>query len=419
MRARGAAGSALADVGLTARGGGFRVLHVGALRVAYERSTGPLTGITLAVRSGSRFDGDAPGIAHLAEHMLFQGTESLDHLAINRKAAELGGEHDASTGYEDLNLTFQVLNADVPEAIALLAEQTLRSTVPEERLENERQVVQQEIRSHREDAVTYLSDETWARFFRGGLAHSPSGTLSSVRSISAERLRRFLRRRFVAENTVVSVVGEVSERDVRRAVEREFRHLGRGRALDGRGGAPAREGEVRFRRAGLTQLYMTTIFSVPSDVRALVALGVALEILGTDPDGRLYHEVRERRGLSYDLWADLQVGAGWATILVGAVAGRRAERPLRRAIEEVFTSAARDGFGEHDFVRARRKLRYRYARLLDAKLERAAAHASSVLYGAPKLHEAESIVWSLSREEIESAWRAAMRGRRLTGVLTA
>jgi predicted Zn-dependent peptidase len=134
--------------------------RVGNLRVVFERSPGPLTGLVLGVRSGSRFDGERPGIAHLAEHMLFQGTRTLDHAAINERAAELGGDHDASTSYEDLNVTFQVLNADAPSAIALIAEQVRRSTVPEDRLENERQVVAQEIRGHREDALGYLSDET-------------------------------------------------------------------------------------------------------------------------------------------------------------------------------------------------------------------------------------------------------------------
>src|ERR1700746_3202492 len=114
-----------------------RMFRVGSLRVLFERSPGPLTGIVLAARTGSRFDGPKPGIAHLAEHMLFQGTRTLDHVAINQRAAELGGDHDASTSYEDLNVTFQVLNADAAGAIALLAEQIRGSVVPADRLENE------------------------------------------------------------------------------------------------------------------------------------------------------------------------------------------------------------------------------------------------------------------------------------------
>ncbi|MEA2626304.1 MAG: hypothetical protein QOD06_2349, partial [Candidatus Binatota bacterium] len=71
-----------------------------------------------------------------------------------------------------------------------------------------------------------------------------------------------------------------------------------------------------------------------------------------------------------------------------------------------------------EVARARRKLRYRYARLTEAKLDRAASHASSVLYGAPPLAQAEALVRTLRRADIESAWRATLAGPRLTGVLT-
>ena len=160
------------------------------------------------------------------------------------------------------------------------------------------------------------------------------------------------------------------------------------------------------------------MLSLPADSRSLVALGIALDVLGTDPDGRLYHEVRERRGLSYDLWADLQSGAGWGVLMVGAVADRRAENRLRRAVEDVFVEAAEKGFGDDEIARARRKLAYRYARLAEARLDRATIHAGSVLYGATALAEAEHLVRTLERTEIEEIWRRAMRAPRLTGVLT-
>ncbi|MGH7860389.1 MAG: insulinase family protein, partial [Candidatus Binatia bacterium] len=210
----------------------------------------------------------------------------------------------------------------------------------------------------------------------------------------------------------------VSPGELRRAIARELGRLPAGRPLSGNGARIARSGDVRFRRAGLSQLYMNRIYAVPPAPRALVALGMALEVLGTDPDGRLYHEVRERQGLSYDLWADLQVGAGWATMQVGAVAPGRAETRLQRAITDVFGRAASEGFTDEEIARARRKVRYRYARLSEAKLDRAAAHAASVLYGALPLAEAEAIVRSLTRHEIEAAWRGAIRGKSLTAMLT-
>src|SRR6266542_835831 len=239
--------------------------------------------------------------------------------------------------------------------------------------------------------------------------------MAGVRAIRASDVRRFLRRRLVGANVVLSIVGDQPFAELKRVLAKEFRGLAQGTACRANGARVVRSGEVRLRRSGLTQLYLNMLFAVPPARRALLALGLALEIVGTDPDGRLYHEVREKSGLSYDLWADLPGGAGWAALAVGAVAERR----LRRAIERVFETAAREGFRKEEIARARRKVRYRYARLAEAKLDRAAAHAASILYGAPRLDEAESIVRTLRGDEIEAAWRRALRGPRLTGVLTA
>ena len=56
------------------------------LRIMYQHIPGPLTAIALTVGAGARFDGRHPGIAHMAEHMLFQGTASLDQVALNRRS---------------------------------------------------------------------------------------------------------------------------------------------------------------------------------------------------------------------------------------------------------------------------------------------------------------------------------------------
>ena len=131
------------------------------LRVLYQHMAGPLTAIALVVRAGARFDGRHPGIAHMAEHMLFQGTKSLDQLALNRRAGELGGEHNADTGYDDISLTFEVFNEDAAAALELLAEQFYRTTVDPERLRKERRVVLDELRSRTDDTVDYLQTRGW------------------------------------------------------------------------------------------------------------------------------------------------------------------------------------------------------------------------------------------------------------------
>lgn len=389
------------------------------LRVRYQHLPGPLTAIALVVRAGARFDGRRPGIAHLTEHMLFQGTDSLDQLALNRRAAELGGEHNADTGYEDISLTIEVFNEDVPAALGLLAEQFYRTKVDPQRLRKEKRVVVDELRSRMDDPMDYLHTRGWCRFFDGALAHPVCGTWKSLSELGAGEVAAFLRRCFVHANTVVAVVGGIPFEGARGAVRQEFGHA------DGHSAPrPPRvlsggQGRLRLRRGGGGQAYVTKMLAVPSNPRELIALGVALDVVGADPDSRLFQEVRERLGLGYDVSATLDWGPDWAVAMVSASAARGQLDRLERTLEETCQRAAADGFDADELLRARKKIRYRYASLAENRLNQALALAEGELSGFPTPNEAERIAAQLSAEEIESAWRRALRGRTLTTVLAA
>jgi len=387
------------------------------LRVRYQHLPGPLTAIALVVRAGARFDREHPGIAHMAEHMLFQGTMSLDQLALNRRAAELGGEHNADTGYEDISLTIEVFNEDVPAALGLLAEQFYHTRIDPERLRKERRVVLDEVRSRADDPNDYLHSQGWCRFFGGALAHPVCGTSRSLAKLTAADVTAFLRRCFVHTNAVLSVVGGVALADARRAVRRHFTH-GNDRP------APASplvvaggRGRVRLRRFGGNQAAVSMMLTVTPDPREIVAMGVALDLVGADPDSRLFQEVRERLGLGYDVSASLDWGPDWAVAILSASAARGQLDRLLRTVSQTCERAAADGFAPDELQRARKKIRYRYASLAESRMNQALALAEGALSGFPTPAEAERIAAGVTRAEVEAAWRRAMTGRSLTVVL--
>ena len=386
------------------------------LRVAYQHQPGALTAIALSVRAGARFDARHPGIAHMAEHMLFQGTASLDQLALNRRAAELGGEHNADTGYETISLTFEVFNEDVDAALALLAEQFYRSEVSEERFRKERRVVIDEIRSRIDDPFERLHARAWRTFFGGALAHPVCGTIQDMRAVEAADVAAFIRTHFTHARSVLAVVGGVREVPAMAAVRRHFRH--------GRPGPSSPASAVRFGQTGLRrwrgsggQAYVITMAAVPADPRELLAVGMAIDLVGADPDSRLFQEIRERLGLGYDVSATIESGAGWAVATITASAARGAADRLHRAVAETCTRAAAEGFDPEELLRTRKKLRYRYASLAESRIDRALALAEGTLTGFPLPEEAERIVSRTSKATVEAAWRRALSGRTFTVVM--
>jgi predicted Zn-dependent peptidase len=382
----------------------------------YQHAPGPLTAIALSIRAGARFDGRHPGIAHMAEHMLFQGTTSLDQVALNRRAAELGGEHNADTGYETISLTFEVFNEDLTEALALLADQFYRSQIGEDRFRKERRVVIDEIRGRIDDPLERLHAKAWGSFFRGPLANPVWGSMGSLRSMSAADVATFLRRNFTHTRSVVSIVGGIGLAQARAAVQQHFQDGRPEKAVAVPRVLLGAKGTIRMRGES-GQAYLLHLMAVPPEPRTLIAVGLALDLVGADPDSRLFQEVRERLGLGYDVSASLDWGADWAVATVSASAGRASMQRLQRAVMDVCTHAAQHGFSNDELLRARKKLRYRYASLAESRLERALALAEGSLSGFPLPEVAERIVGSMPKAEVEAAWRRVVRGHALTALL--
>ncbi len=382
----------------------------------FEPAPGPLTAIAIAVRAGARFDGERQGIAHMAEHMLFQGTPRFDQAALNRRAGELGGEHDADTGYEDMTLHFEVFDEDVEEALGLLADQLFHSMVPSDRFAKERRVVIDEIRGRQEDPANAVHEQAWGRFFGGPLGHPICGTVTSVRRITPEAVRGFVARQFVPANMAVALVGGVSPVRVRRALARAFPRVGPRPTPWPRLPRRASRRPMHLRRQDLAQAYLVRIAAAPSDPRNVLALSLALEIVGADPDARLFQEVRERLGLGYDVGASVEYGVDWAVAVISASAAREHERRLRETVERTCLEAA-SGFTAEELSRARKKIRYRFARLADSRLDRALAHAVRAVGRQPSLAEAARVLDTLALADVERAWRRMLRAPTLTAVL--
>ncbi len=390
----------------------------GQLTVLYDPVPGPLTAISVAIRAGSRADGRLPGLAHMAEHMLFQGTHHLDQLAINHRAGDLGGEHDADTGHEDMMVHFEVFNEDVEEALALLADQLFHSTVPDDRFAKERRVVIDEIRGRQEDPGNLLHERAWERFFAEPLAHPIAGTIRSVRAITSAAVRRFIARHFVPANMVIAVVGGITPAALHRAIARTFPARGARAPVPPPRPRRRTRGYVRLRRQDLAQAYLVRLTAAPTDARPALALSLAIEIVGADPDARLFQEIRERLGLGYDVGAALEHGREWAVAIISASAAREHESRLCDTVERTCAQAA-SGFSKDELDRARKKVRYRFARLADSRMDRAISHAAREANGHPTLASSARLVDKIGLAEVDEAWRGLLRAPTLTAVLSA
>ncbi|MBO4818451.1 MAG: insulinase family protein [Bacteroidales bacterium] len=175
----------------------------------------------LSIKCGTRDEnGYHSGIAHFTEHTIFKGTRHKSASVINGYLDRLGGELNAFTTKEEIVLHATVLKEDLRKAGSLLLELATEPTFPENEIRTERGVVIDEIKSYKDSPADDVYDFFEEKIFAGHPLSRPIlGTVDSVRKITSEELRQFVGENFRPEKMAFSVVADIDEAKMEKAVK--------------------------------------------------------------------------------------------------------------------------------------------------------------------------------------------------------
>ena len=192
------------------------------LRYAVRRSGRAVGYCSLTIKCGTRDEGGHhSGIAHFTEHTIFKGTFRKSAKVINSYLDKLGGDLNAFTTKEEIVLHSTVLKEDLGKAASLLLELATCPVFPEEEIAIEKGVVIDEISSYKDSPA----DDVYDKFEEALLAGHPLGrpilgTAASVKKISAQELREFVKERFTPGNMALAVVADIDEKKMEQGVLR-------------------------------------------------------------------------------------------------------------------------------------------------------------------------------------------------------
>lgn len=192
------------------------------LRYAVRRSGRAVGYCSLTIKCGTRDEGvHHSGIAHFTEHTIFKGTSKKSAKVINSYLDRLGGDLNAFTTKEEIVIHSTVLKEDLGKAAALLLELATCPIFPDEEISIEKGVVIDEISSYKDSPA----DDVYDKFEETLLAGHPLGrpilgTATSVRKISAEELRAFVKERFTPGNMALAIVADIDEKKMEQGVLR-------------------------------------------------------------------------------------------------------------------------------------------------------------------------------------------------------
>lgn len=297
------------------------------------------------LRLGSRHEpAKLSGICHFIEHLVFKGTATRSAREISLLTDRIGGNLDAFTTKEMTCFYARVLDEHLPVGVDLLADIVRHPRFDADEMERERRVILEEIRmvldSPEERVYDLFCEEFWAGH---ALGRPIQGTEESVGGMSRKTVLNWFRKAYVPPNIVISAAGSISARH-RNLIREAFKNLPPGSASTN--GRPPRwvPGVKVENKKGLEQVHLLLgVPALPSGDKRRFALHMLNTLLGGSLSSRLFHRIRDERGLAYSVASQVHshIGAGLMTIYAGTSPETAAE-VLHLALNEVRDLAAHE-----------------------------------------------------------------------------
>lgn len=166
------------------------------------------------------------GMAHLLEHLFFKGTKKRTQYQVMNCMETVGGELNAYTTKEDTVIYSISLKRDFSRAVDLIMDVVFNSTINEEELNKEKEVVKDEIDSYLDaPAESIVDDLEEVLFDKTSLGRNILGTYESLDLITSERLIDFYRRCYTTDELVFFSMGDFSQSYVEKLVNKYLQNI--------------------------------------------------------------------------------------------------------------------------------------------------------------------------------------------------
>jgi predicted Zn-dependent peptidase len=286
---------------MTTLGNGVRVISE---KMPHVRSVS--VGIWLG--AGSRRESpEHNGISHFIEHMLFKGTTSRSAEDIARSVDSIGGNLDAFTAKELVCFNTKVLDQHLSQAFEVLSDLVLHPMFRDEDIEKEKGVILEEIKMEA-DSPDYLVHEIFSsNFWKDHPLGKPIlGTPQTVKRFDHAMVRDYYTSVYEPSNVVVTAAGNLTHEGLTGLVRQYFESLPPGNPAPP-DPVPGTHARIALRnKKSLEQVHLCMgVPSYPLSHEQRFACYVLNTLLGGGMSSRLFQNIRERQGLAYAVFSEL------------------------------------------------------------------------------------------------------------------
>jgi len=312
------------------------------------------------VKSGSRHeDPRVNGISHFVEHMVFKGTSNRSAEQIARQVDSIGGNMDAFTGKETICFNIKVLDEHLPIAVDVLSDMVLHPIFDGKEIVRERGVILEEIKMD-EDNPDYLVHEIFTQnFFKDHPLGKPIlGTKETVRRFDQDAILAYYGGKFSPGNMIISAAGNLEHHELVELLRERFATLPKG-SNGWRDTPPKINSRIILRnKKALEQVQICVgvpSYSISHDRRYVMY--VLNTLLGGGMSSRLFQNIREKQGLVYSIFSELNPFRDIGMMSVYAGTSRESAPKVVKSIVSELRQLKETPIAEEELKRAKDQLK--------------------------------------------------------------
>ncbi len=313
--------------------------------------------VGIGLKVGGRNEPESiSGISHFIEHLVFKGTKKRSAKNIKEEVEGRGGVLNGYTSEDTTYFFIKIIKKHFDYALEILADMVQNPLFSITDIERERTVILEEIKMYMDMPMHYAHDLINTLLWPNhALGRFVSGTIGSVAKISRNDIKKYHKKFYKPNNILVTVCGDIEHGVI---VESVQRHLGNSKSINSALNikANSRQSRPRFlfheKKTEQTNLVMGMHSVSKTDPRRY-ALSLLHIILGANMSSRLYDEVREKRGLAYEIRTGLSTYEDTGSFTVSAgVENNKVERTLSVILNEL-SKIKKKGISKNELRRAK------------------------------------------------------------------
>lgn len=313
------------------------------LKIVTVKKDTKLSSVHIGINTGPIYEEyDEKGLSHFIEHMIFKGTKIRSNEEIDQDLEDTAGSYNAYTTYTATAFSITALYNELEKSLEILSDMVKNSVFSLEEIEKERGVILAEFKNSYDDVEHYSFNKVnYFGFKNSHLKYDILGEEALIKSFNREKIVSFYNKFYRPNNSVISIVSPLEHDEIINKIQMYFNDW-ENKDLEKRPIIVEKNQgiEVMSSKSEIEQntiVYLYTFYNLNREEE--LALEILNHKLGESANSILFRALREEKGISYDIYSEIDSTDFIKTMNIYCAASGddifEAKRTIDRCIEKI------------------------------------------------------------------------------------